>query len=237
MGTAERKQREFELREKMFLDKAEELICADGLMNLQMARLAESCDYATGTLYQHFTSKEDLLVALACASSAGQVEMFQRIRPWQASPRDRMFAVVVCDAEYAQKNPVHTSLMQYVFTQAVWENASEQRRAATLAHCDPISEVVSSIVCDAIKCGDLSPSGQPEMELALGPWCLSEGMHHLISTKGLLESCGIRKPRRLLFQQVHIYLNGMNWQPLMDPADSESIASLVDRIRAEVIEQ
>jgi AcrR family transcriptional regulator len=237
MGTTERKQREFELREKMFLDKAEELIRTDGLMNLQMARLADACDYATGTLYQHFTSKEDLLVALACASSAGHVAVFQRLGHWQAVTRDRMFAVVVCDADYAHNNPVHTRLMQYVFTQAVWENASEQRRAVTLAHCDPISEVVSTIVREAIKCGDLPASGRPEMELALGPWCLSEGMHHLISTQGLLEACGIKNPRQLLFQQVHTYLNGMNWQPLMDLADSEAIEKLVDRIRAEVIEQ
>ncbi len=236
MGTTERKQREFEQRERLFLEKAEALIRAEGLMNLQMTRLAESCDYATGTLYQHFSSKEDLLVALAGASSECHVGMFQRIQAWQASPRDRMFAVAVCDADYTLKNPVHTKLVQYVFTQAVWENASEQRRKAALSQCDPIGEVVSTIVRDAIDRGELPATGQREMELALGPWCLCEGMHSLIRTQGLLESCGIEKPQQLLFRQVHIYLNGMDWQPLMDLNDNKAIDRLVERIRAEVIE-
>lgn len=237
MGTTERKKREFQQREKLFLDAAERLIRSEGLMNLQMARLAEACDYATGTLYQHFSSKEDLLVALAGASSQCHLDMFERIRRWQAGSRDRMFAIAVCDADFAAANPVHTKLVQYVFTQAVWENASETRRQAMLSFCDPIGEIVSAIVGEAIDAGDLPANGLTEMELALGPWCLCEGMHSLIQTQGLLEACGIERPRCLLFQQVHIHLNGMGWQPLMDPADDAAIAALVGRIRTEVMEQ
>lgn len=237
MGTTERKQREFEQRERLFLEKAEELIAADGLMNLQMARLAEACDYATGTLYQHFSSKEDLLVALASASCESHVDMFRRIQRWEASPRDRMFAIAVCDAHYALSNPVHTKLVQYVFTQAVWENASEPRRKTTLALCDPIGEAVSAIVRQAVENGDLPARGMKEMELALGPWCLCEGMQSLINTRGLLEACGIANPQHLLFRQVHIHLNGMGWKPLINPGDTDAIGALVERIRAEVIEQ
>ncbi len=65
MGTRERRQREIAEREQRFLDCARALMLQDGLLGLQMARVAEACDYATGTLYQHFESKEDLLVALA----------------------------------------------------------------------------------------------------------------------------------------------------------------------------
>lgn len=237
MGTSERKQREFEQREQLFLAKAEEQIRAEGVTNLQMAKLAESCDYATGTLYQHFSSKEDLLVALANVSCEDHVHMFQRIQHWDATPRDRMFAIAVCDADYAINNPVHTTLMQYVFTRAVWENASEARRESALANCGPIGEAVSAIVREAIKSGDLPAQGMKEMELALGPWCLCEGMHSLIHTQGLLEACGIENPQHLLFRQVQIYLNGMDWKPLMDPGDAEAVGALVKRIRVEVIEQ
>ncbi len=65
LGTRERRQREVAEHEQLFLTAARELIRQDGLLNLQMARVAEKCDYAVGTLYQHFGSKEDLLVALA----------------------------------------------------------------------------------------------------------------------------------------------------------------------------
>lgn len=237
MGTTERKQREFEQREQLFLDTAEALIRTDGMMNLQMAKLADACDYSIGTLYQHFTSKEDLLVALANVGCESHVDLFRRIRYWDATPRDRMFAIAVGDADYALKNPVHTKLMQYVFTQAVWENASEARRQSMLAHCGPVGELVGAIVREAIDAGDLSAGGLSEMELALGPWCLCEGMHSLIKTQGLLEACGIGNPQQLLFRQVHIYLNGLGWKPLIDPGDSKAITALIERIHAEVIEE
>ena len=57
MSTKDRRLRERAEREQRFLDKAQELIQRDGLMSLQMGRIAEECDYAIGTLYQHFASK------------------------------------------------------------------------------------------------------------------------------------------------------------------------------------
>ena len=56
-----RRQREIALREQAFLDQAQALIQRDGLLSLQMARIAEESGYAIGTLYKHFASKEDLL--------------------------------------------------------------------------------------------------------------------------------------------------------------------------------
>src|SRR3546814_1451278 len=87
MGTRERRQREVAEREQRFLDAARELIQQDGLLNLQMSRIAEKCDYAVGTLYQHFVSKEDLLVALASEEAQERVDMFVRVHRWAASTR------------------------------------------------------------------------------------------------------------------------------------------------------
>ena len=62
VGTKERKLRQLEARELLVLDAARSLICENGLLKLQMSRIAEKCEYAVGTLYQHFAGKEDLLV-------------------------------------------------------------------------------------------------------------------------------------------------------------------------------
>jgi len=44
-----------------------------GLLRLHIARVCEACDYATGTLYQHFESRVDPLVALAVARAVIRV--------------------------------------------------------------------------------------------------------------------------------------------------------------------
>lgn len=235
MGTGERKQRQREERETLFLDKAAELIEAEGLVNLQMARLASACDYATGTLYQHFSSKEDLLAALANRNAQAHVTMFERVGAWRANPRDRMFAICVADQEFAQRNASQFRLVQYVFTEAVWENTSAERRQQILQCSGPIGAVVSGIVREAVDAGDLPASDLNPLELALGPWCLSEGMHNVMHTRGLLEALAIRGTHMLLYRHIHALLNGMGWQPLLDHADTGAIETLVKRIQAEVL--
>ena len=85
MGTKERRERQFQEREQRLLTAARQLIVRDGLLNLQMAKLAEISEHAMGTLYQHFASKEDLLVALMTESVAEQAVLFQKASAWKAS--------------------------------------------------------------------------------------------------------------------------------------------------------
>lgn len=235
LGTRERKQREFEEREALFLVAAEGIIAAEGFLNLQMARLAEACDYATGTLYQHFSSKEDLLLALAVRQSEAHVEVFRTVGRWQAgTPRERMFAIIVGDLDFARRHPDHMKLVHYVHTEAVWESTSAARREQALCCSGPIGDVVTGIVRAALERGDLREAGLTPMELSIGPWSVCEGMTALNQVKGLFDVLNVTDVDRLLFRQVQTYLNGMGWLPLVDLTDQRATDALVARIRAEV---
>ena len=134
-----------EEREEQFLDAARALIAEHGLLKLQMTRIAEKCEYAVGTLYQHFASKEDLLLALTVQDSREHVELFQRVGRWAASPRERMFAIGVADLVFVKRNPEHFRLKQYVLTEAVWDATSPERRKDYLDAHAPIGDVVGGI--------------------------------------------------------------------------------------------
>lgn len=237
MGTRERKQREFEEREERFLLAAERLARTEGFLNLQMARIAEACDYATGTLYQHFSSKEDLLLALANRRMESFLDVFRQVNDWQhGNPRERMFAIAVGDLDFARRYPEHAKLTQYVHAEAVWENTSETRRNQAMMCTQPVGEIVSRIVTEAIERGELDAGGLSPMELACGPWSICEGMRALGHVQGLFDALEIRMPERLLFRQVQVQLNGMGWRPLVDPLDEEGTLALVTRIRHEVFD-
>jgi AcrR family transcriptional regulator len=235
MGTRERKLREFAEREERFLAVAEACIREEGFLNLQMARIARLCDYATGTLYQHFSSKEDLLLALANRGNEAHVELFRQVQRWRAgTTRERMFAIAVGDYDFARRNPEHVKLVQYVHTRAVWESASPLRREQALACTGPVGEIVTGIVREALQAGELEDRGLSPMELACGPWSVCEGMQALSQVQGLFEALHIDNPERLRFRQVVNHLNGMGWEPLADPSDEATLAHLVSRIRTEV---
>ena len=238
MGTRERRQREVAGREQLFLAAARDLIRQDGLLNLQMSKVAEKCDYAVGTLYQHFLSKEDLLVALATEEAQERVDMFRRIHDWSvASTRNRMFGFAVADMVYARRSPEHFRLLQFAFTEVVWGAAPLSRRKACLDANAPLRELTLSLVDEAVRNGDLDLRGLQAEELCLAPWAMSLGMHSIMHTEGLIEYHEVREPYHLMLRHLSELLNGLGWKPLADPTNHAAFDALAERICKEVLHE
>jgi AcrR family transcriptional regulator len=234
VGTRERRQREVAEREKRFLDAARELIRHDGLLNLQMARVAEKCDYAVGTLYQHFASKEDLLVALAADNQEHRVALFRRAGEWQACTRDRMMAIAVADLMFVHLYPEHFRLAQLAFTEIVWGAASPERRQMALEAGEPLARICDGIVEEALRRGDLEARGFNPQELGLGPWAVTIGMHTIVHVEGVLDQGEVSDPYRLMMLHLHGLLNGLGWQPLFDLSDAAAVDTKTKQICNEV---
>jgi AcrR family transcriptional regulator len=227
MSTKDRRLRERTEREQRFLDKAQMLIQRDGLLSLQMSRIAEECDYAIGTLYQHFASKEDLLVTLATRNCLSRVDLFERAARWHGPSRERMLAIALADLMIIHAQPEHFRLAQFVWTDVIWGAASAQTRQRSLEASQPLGTLIDSIVEDAIAAGDLRADiGLSPQAVTIGPWTLSLGMHTLSHAEGLLEGHALGDPHRLLMKHLHFLLNGYGWRPLFDPADDDALDAL-----------
>lgn len=236
MGTRERRQRHFDDRERLFLGAARDLIREEGLLNLQMSRLAERCEYAVGTLYQHFRSKEDLLLMLTQETASQHMDLFQRAIDWKAPSRDRMFAIGVADMMFVRRNPEHFRVAQYAMCEAVWNAASEERRDALLETHEHIREAVDEIITDAVKSGDLELRGFTSDQIARGLWALSFGTHNMVHAKGVLRDAESHDPYRMMCLHLQVMLNGYGWKPLADLNDTRGVDRLIDRVRREVFD-
>ena len=235
MSTKERRQRDLADREQRFLDKAQELIQRDGLLNLQMSRIAEESDYATGTLYQHFASKEDLLVTLATRNSMSRLDLFERAARWRGPTRERMIAIALADLMVMRAQPEHFRLEQFVYSDVVWGAASEATRQRALDACAPLAELVDGIAIEALRVGDLPADiGLPPQALTIGPWTLCLGLHTLVHVDGMLDHAELGDPYRLLFKHLQYLLNGYGWQPLSDPREDAAIDALLARLSQDV---
>lgn len=234
MGTKERRQRQFEEREQRFLTAARELIREDGLLKLQMGRIAERAEYAVGTLYLHFASKEDLLLALTIDQVKEHVELFLRVARWDASPRERMFAIGVADMLFVRRNPDHFRIGQYVFTEVVWGAASPERRAELLEANDPISAIVTGFINEAVGNGELELRGLTPEQMSVGLWALTIGTHNLVHAEGVMADLEVANPYRLYCRHLQTLLNGYGWKPLADVADEAALDALIERISREV---
>ena len=237
MTTKDRRGRELAQREQLFISTARELIRRDGLMNLQMSRLAEECDYATGTLYQHFVSKEDLLVALMTDSLRLRTELFELAGSWQGPSRERMFAIAVADMIFVRRYPEHFRIEQFAHTEVVWGAASKERREEHFEAARPLCDTVLKIVRDAAGAGDIDPKNQTAEEISLGLWALALGMHNLAHTEGLLELYGVNDPYVLMGRHMHHILNGLGWEPLFDPTPPQALAQMIQRLKREIFHE
>lgn len=234
VSTRERRIREVAEREQLFLAAARELIRQEGLLNLQMARVAEKCDYAVGTLYQHFTSKEDLLVALSIENSQQRVELFDRVARWKAPTRDRIFGFSVADMWMTRLYPEHARLERYTFTDVVWGAASPQRRQQALDAGEPLGKIVESVVVEAVEAGDVQLNGLRAIEVSLATWSMSEGTHMIAHVQGVAEQLGIADPYRLMLRHQQTLLNGLGWQPLFDATDEAALDAKIEKLCQEV---
>lgn len=236
MGTRERRQREVSEREELILDAALELIRKDGLLNLQMSRIAERCEYAVGTLYLHFASKEDLLLSLVTRVFKEYLALLNRVQAWRAPSRDRMFAIGVADIVFVRRHPDYFRIAQYSLCEVAWQAASIERRQAFLEANDPMVAIVARIVADARQAGDLETQGQTAEELAIGVWALCAGFHNFSHAEGILADFSVHDPYPLMCRHIQALLDGYRWKPLSDPSAPGAVDALIGRIRKEVFD-
>ena len=218
-------------REQLFIESTRQQLCKEGLLGIQMAAIARSCNFATGTLYHHFASKEDLLMAVGTSLTTTRREYFQRVADSDLNTRDKMLAFVVAYALFAQHHPEHFRLEQYIMTEVVWQAASSNRREQFLEATQPIGRMVEQVVTDAMNKGDLDTHGLAPLAFSIGQWSMSMGMHTLIHAEGVLDMYALKDPYRMLLRNSQLQLNAMQWQPVVeDPFDDKALEEKVSTL-------
>lgn len=234
MGTQSRKQRELAAREDHLLELAFGLIREQGLVALQMSQVAQAGEVAIGTLYSHFSSKEDLLLALSMRSAALRLRNIERAVRWEESSRLRMLAMAMADWLFLDENPHYAQIDQYALTEVVWERSSEARRDQFVRSREPIGQLIFGVVREARARGELPTQGFSVEETPFGFWTMLVGTHQLTHAKGLLEHFAITEPYQLMVRHLNVWLNGLQWQPLMAPDDAAQMDRLCSRLKIEV---
>jgi AcrR family transcriptional regulator len=129
MSTTERKARELRERERVLLDAAVALLDRDDWQSVTVEQIAERAEYAKGTVYRHFASKDDLYARLAADWNAGThaaLEALDAERPFEAVLRD---VVAVCWRRMTGDR-VHARLLQLVQRADFLAGVTPETRAA-----------------------------------------------------------------------------------------------------------
>ena len=101
---SQRKQREYEARREEILLAAERKFSQNGFFKTSMAEIAEAAQFAMGTVYRFFKSKEDIYISLVEAKVEELLRLLEEATQRSVSAQERLRAVVRVKLAFADQN-------------------------------------------------------------------------------------------------------------------------------------
>ncbi len=203
-------------RERNFLAVARDMLVDQGYAGLSMDRLAEATEFSKGTIYQHFSSKEDLIAALLIESMERRLSFFARAREFSGNTREKMIAIGEADSLFANLHP-HYFRSELVIRWADLDaRASTSRRETLLTQDTTIVRWVREIVETAIHQGDLKLSNaQSAGSVVFSFFSLTIGTHcAILNFPHLMPEMQVSDPFENLRINIQVMLDGLGWLPL-----------------------
>ena len=224
MPAKTRKQREMLEREELILSAAQTMLVQYGYNHLTMDRVAETVEYSKGTIYNHFSSKEDLVCSLCCRCITNLIDVFERAYNFDGSTRERYSAIGIGYSVYHQLHPMDSQNIQIVKNHAVREKISEEKLVEIDSLEQRATKIAQSIVQEAIDCGDLDKKNQEHIStIVFGLWSMHYGALLLDQSDIPLHKLGFSPVVKMLWHNTNIYLDGYQWQPLSTSTDSKKL--------------
>jgi AcrR family transcriptional regulator len=235
MRTTQRKAQEVAERDQKLVRVALDMICRDGFHNLTLGKLAEEAGYSKGTVYNHFTCREDLLIELSAESARRQLRYFQAIAdlPWDGVRS--VYGMALAYMRHAEVAPVLFECSITARTDAVCKVASEQR----LKRRDLVEAQMAQVVGYAVE-GSVAEGAFDNAEVeapvavdALRAYILGYAAMHLLSRRFVWSGEEVLDTRLKVMTSM---ISGLGWTRLA--ADEvarlqREVVGIVDPIAAE----
>lgn len=202
-------------REEELVDLAVTILNKEGFAGLSLEKLTAQSQYSKGTIYNHFSSKEDCLSALCIRAVSSILKLFTRAQTFSGNSREKAVAVHYAYQLYARLQP--TLFMAVLSSKApgVREKTSAERTQLMDALEFEINHFSDAMFRNAIADGSLKIPAHLSVEtLTFSNWALSFGTNALATSAVEATAVNRLDPNTLLLQNINILLDGMNWQPL-----------------------
>lgn len=204
-------------REAQMVAEARRQVSEHGYFGLNMDKVAAAVGLSKPTLYQHFRTKEDLLLGVATDSFRVRHELFVMASRCDATPRARMHAIGVADRVFARRHPEHEACESVAMAPSFIDKASPERRQELDEVRRKCFEHCVSIAVAGIAAGDLDPAHRPEAVTA-SLWSMAVGLQQL-ARAGVFDELQVVEPFPLLRENESLYCDALGWRPLSSEFD------------------
>ena len=190
------KERQREERERLILQEGEALIVEKGYSDTSMDDIAARVGVSKGTLYLHFASKEDLILAVMETNLRTFADSMNTIIATANTPREKLeglFRLV-----YAGSSDERIRMMESLLrVPELRSRLTEQKRETLAAFWGTFSQRLSAVIDAGKAAGELDPALPTPVVQAI-----FTGLLHPINFRGSLLLAENAIPREDLVQYV-----------------------------------
>ncbi|MFM2577994.1 TetR/AcrR family transcriptional regulator [Vibrio fortis] len=215
-----KKQQAIAEREVELMLLARDIVREQGFGNLTMDKLTAASSYSKGTIYNHFCSKEDVVLALCIHSLKTEAMLFARSGEFEGTSREKVMALHVAYRIYARMEPVLSTCAIMAKSPWILEKASPTRVQELNQLEEMVIQHADELVNRAVEAGDLKfSSGIGSDAIVFANWSIAFGSNALnqnASNSHCIQR--IQDPYSVL-HNANMLLDGLNWQPLSSEWD------------------
>ncbi len=169
LGTAARppslKERQRQERERLILQAAQELLFERGYHDMSIDDLAARVGISKGTVYLHFASKEDLVLALLDRGRRDLLQTLDAILSSNATPREKLRAIL--ERVYSGMSCTQFQVISTIFQNpALFGRMAEKRQALAEAWDAPM-ERIAAVLDEGKALGEFDPAFPTPIMLSL----------------------------------------------------------------------
>ena len=210
-----KKQQAIAEREQELLQIAQQLVEAEGYANLTMDKLTSASPYSKGTIYNHFSSKEDVITALCNSALRHEISLFKKAGSFNGNSREKVLALHQAYLLSAQMQPILFSCLLTAKSPWVQEKSSQARLTVQRELEKEVTALVDLLLQQAIAAKELQSKAAATPDLmAFANWAVSFGSIALLSSASNTLSIERLQGTQPFLFNLNCLLDGMNWLPL-----------------------
>ncbi len=185
MGVKERKEKEKKIRGEQILRAAEKVFLQKGFENATVNDVAAQAELGKGTLYLHFTNKDDIILALSTIAIDELRQQFEKAISKKKKGADQLREAGKAYVEYCKKNPLKYRLINFYRVQPLHEKSHIV--TPHIMHCHLKASILMNLlhttILKGIEDGSVSKKINPFITSFM-LWGVTTGVYQLMDTLG-----------------------------------------------------
>ncbi len=200
-------------REREILDRALDIISTQGIVAFTMDKLVANVSFSKGTVYGHFSSKEDVLAGLCNDNMQRVAALFSRATAVDGlTGRERMVSISFAYMLSVLMAPQHFTLVMHAKTE-MFEKASLARQVEHDQLDEKLVSIISGVIEQAIIDNELVLQAESSVqEVSFSTWAMAFGTISLLlnGEKACSTLTGLMLENRVI-AHANIVMDGLGW--------------------------